>query len=106
MSSVPASSAAAGNASASAKPSNLVEVTSPEHFTDLMQQDLERVSLLNFWAPWAEPCKQMNEVVEELAAKYPNVLCLVVSIPSPRPAPCSCLPPADSTLLLDVDVLD
>lgn len=65
---------------AEAGPSNLVEVTSPEHFTEIMQQDLNRVSLLNFYAPWAEPCKQMNEVVKEIAVKYPQVLCLVVSI--------------------------
>lgn len=64
---------------AEAGPSNLVEVTSPEHFTEVMQQDLNRISLLNFYAPWAEPCKQMNEVVKEIAVKYPQVLCLVVS---------------------------
>lgn len=63
-----------------AGPSNLVEVTSPEHFTEVMQQDLTRVSLLNFYAPWAEPCKQMNEVVKEIAIKYPQVLCLAVSV--------------------------
>ncbi|PWN50190.1 glutaredoxin [Violaceomyces palustris] len=63
-------------------PSNLVDVTSPEHFTELMQQDLNRVSLLNFWAPWAEPCAQMNEVVKELAAKYPQVLFLVIEAES------------------------
>jgi thioredoxin-like negative regulator of GroEL len=60
--------------------SNLVHVTSPEHFTEQMQADLARVSLLNFWAPWAEPCGQMNAVVEELAAKYPQLLVLMVSI--------------------------
>lgn len=65
--------------SAESGPSNLVEVTSPEHFTELMQKDLTRVALLNFYAPWAEPCKQMNEVVREIAIKYPQVLCLVVS---------------------------
>ncbi|PWY98724.1 glutaredoxin [Testicularia cyperi] len=59
-------------------PTNLVDVSSPEHFTELMQQDLNRVSLLNFWAPWAEPCKQMNEVVREIATKYPQILCLVI----------------------------
>lgn len=61
-----------------AGPSNLVEVTSPEHFTEIMQKDLTRVSLLNFYAPWAEPCKQMNEVVREIAVKYPQVLCLAI----------------------------
>lgn len=61
-------------------PTNLVTVDSPEHFTSLMSADLNRVSLLNFWAPWAEPCEQMNTVVKELAQKYPQVLCLMVSL--------------------------
>lgn len=79
MSLAPSSTAESGVlVDAAASPANLVEVTSPEHFTDLMQQDLNRVSLLNFWAPWAEPCKQMNEVVKEIAVKYPQVLCLVI----------------------------
>ncbi|TKY89144.1 hypothetical protein EX895_001675 [Sporisorium graminicola] len=68
--------------SAEAGPSNLVEVTSPEHFTEIMQKDLTRVALLNFYAPWAEPCKQMNEVVREIAIKYPQVLCLAIEAES------------------------
>jgi thiol-disulfide isomerase/thioredoxin len=58
---------------------NLVTIESPEQFTSVMSADLNRVSLLNFWAPWAEPCEQMNGVVKELAAKYPKILCLNVS---------------------------
>lgn len=62
---------------------NLVDVSSPEHFKSLLEADLNRVSLLNFWASWAEPCAQMNEVVRELAEKFPSVLCLMVSLTSP-----------------------
>ena len=62
-----------------AAPANFHEVTSPEHFQNLLSEDLNRISLINFWAPWAEPCKQMNEVVVELAKKYPQVLVLQVS---------------------------
>lgn len=57
---------------------NFHEVQSPEHFQALLSEDLNRVSLINFWAPWAAPCKQMNEVVGELAKKYPQVLVLQV----------------------------
>lgn len=60
-------------------PTNLLSVESPEHFTTVMSQDLNRISLLNFWAPWADPCEQMNQVVKELAGKYPKMLCLNVS---------------------------
>ncbi|KAI0648678.1 glutaredoxin [Trametes meyenii] len=61
-----------------AVPTNFHEVQSAEHFQSLLSEDLTRVSLINFWAPWAAPCKQMNEVVLELAKKYPQVLVLQV----------------------------
>ena len=54
--------------------SNVVAITSPDMFTSLMQQDLNRVTLLNFWAPWAQPCEPMMAAVRDLAAKYPHVL--------------------------------
>ncbi|KII84345.1 hypothetical protein PLICRDRAFT_46221 [Plicaturopsis crispa FD-325 SS-3] len=57
---------------------NLHQVTSPAHFQSLLQQDLSRVSLLNFHAPWADPCIPMNAVVRELAAKYPALLVLEI----------------------------
>ncbi|KAL7417803.1 glutaredoxin [Mrakia frigida] len=58
--------------------SNLVTVTSPEHFKELLSKDLNRVSVLNFWAPWADVCKPMNEVVASLAAKHPQLLFLSI----------------------------
>ncbi|CAD6911632.1 unnamed protein product [Tilletia controversa] len=57
-------------------PTKPVDVTSSEHFTSLMEADLTRVSVLNFWAPWAEPCKLMNDVVSALANKHKNILFL------------------------------
>ncbi|KAI0315916.1 glutaredoxin [Amylostereum chailletii] len=63
-------------------PSNFHEVASADHFQTLLSADLNRVSLLNFWAPWAAPCAQMNEVVLELAKKYPAVLVLQIEAES------------------------
>lgn len=56
--------------------SNVYDVTSPAHFQELLSKDLSRVSLLNFWAPWAEPCVQMNAEVVKLAQQHQNVLVL------------------------------
>jgi len=53
-------------------------VESPDHFKTLLSADLTRVSLINFWAPWAGPCTQMNAVVEELSKKYHQALVLQV----------------------------
>src|SRR6202008_4559870 len=54
--------------------SNLYQVQSSNQFKEVLSKDLQRVSLLYFWAPWAEPCKQMTEVVAELSRKYPKLL--------------------------------
>ncbi|KAG8720041.1 monothiol glutaredoxin grx4 [Ceratobasidium sp. 394] len=57
---------------------NFHVVESAEQFKDLLSADLERISLLNFWAPWAEPCIKMNEVVSELAKTNPKLLTLQI----------------------------
>ncbi|KAL0945332.1 hypothetical protein HGRIS_000830 [Hohenbuehelia grisea] len=59
-------------------PSNYHVVDSAEHFQQLLSADLSKISLINFWAPWAAPCAQMNEVVVELAKKYAEILVLQV----------------------------
>ncbi|KAH9063615.1 glutaredoxin [Lactarius vividus] len=61
---------------AASETKNSYQVESSEQFQSLLSADLDRVSLLYFWAPWAEPCKQMTEVVDELARKYPKLLSL------------------------------
>ena len=58
--------------------SNLVTIDSPEHFQQVLSADLERVSVTNFWAPWAEPCKATNEAFAELAKKQSKLLFLNV----------------------------
>jgi thiol-disulfide isomerase/thioredoxin len=58
--------------------SNLSKVTSTEQFQELLSADLKRVSIINFWTPWAEPCHAMNDVVKELAKTYPAALFLQV----------------------------
>ncbi|KAG1056039.1 hypothetical protein G6F43_002039 [Rhizopus delemar] len=50
--------------------SNLIEIRSDAQFNELVgKKDL--VFILNFWASWAEPCQQMNEVFAELSTKFP-----------------------------------
>lgn len=38
--------------------------------------------VVHFWAPWSDPCKQMNDVFVELAAEYENVRFLKVEAES------------------------
>lgn len=65
--------------STSGAPTNVVAITSPSMFTELMQEDLTRTTLLNFWAPWAQPCEEMSKALVELAGRYPHVLFMNVA---------------------------
>lgn len=58
--------------------SNYHDVSSPEHFQELLSADLERVSVLYFYADWAESCTSMNQVVRALAEANPSVLFLQI----------------------------
>lgn len=66
------------SASTSAAPANLRTVSSPDHFKSLLSEDLERVSVLYFYADWAEPCAAMTQAVQALADANPAVLFLVI----------------------------
>ncbi|KAH8089367.1 thioredoxin-like protein [Filobasidium floriforme] len=58
--------------------SNLLTIDSPEQFKDVLSRDLNKVSVLDFWATWAQPCEKMNEVVKEASEKYKDVLFLMI----------------------------
>ncbi|KAG2750928.1 glutaredoxin [Suillus brevipes Sb2] len=57
---------------------NLIDIPNTPQFQELLSKDLKRISLIYFWTSWAEPCVQMNKVVEGLAKAYPKLLALRV----------------------------
>ncbi|KAL1929615.1 hypothetical protein VTP01DRAFT_1753 [Rhizomucor pusillus] len=56
---------------------NLIDITSDAQFADLTAKK-DSVTVLNFWAPWAEPCLQMNDVYAELATKFSSLTFLKI----------------------------
>ncbi|GAA99966.1 uncharacterized protein L969DRAFT_19554 [Mixia osmundae IAM 14324] len=55
-------------------------VQSPADLQSKLNEDLERVTLLNFRADWAEPCQAMDQVALHLSQHYPASKLLVLSI--------------------------
>ncbi|KAG2194195.1 hypothetical protein INT46_011766 [Mucor plumbeus] len=50
----------------------IYNITTERQFKRLVSKT-NTINVLNFWALWAEPCKQMNEVFNELAGKFPSL---------------------------------
>ncbi|CAG8673909.1 968_t:CDS:2 [Acaulospora colombiana] len=52
---------------------NLVEFTADIDLKKLTEEHKNTAIILDFWAAWAQPCEQMNEVFAELAKKHASL---------------------------------
>ncbi|KAJ2842213.1 glutaredoxin, partial [Coemansia erecta] len=48
---------------------NLIQLTDEKDLREALENKSQE-SVIFFWAPWAEQCKQVESVVDELAKKY------------------------------------
>ncbi len=54
---------------------NILEVSDSNFETEILKS--ETPAMVDFWAEWCGPCKQIGPMVEELAAEYDNKIKIV-----------------------------
>ncbi len=50
--------------------SHVFDVTTADFEAKVLQESMQTPVLVDFWAAWCEPCKQLGPVLEKLAAEY------------------------------------
>ncbi|CUS48453.1 MAG: putative thioredoxin YbbN [Idiomarinaceae bacterium HL-53] len=55
---------------------NVVHLTAENVREILIEQAQDKVVLIDFWADWCEPCKQLMPILERIASDYPDNLIL------------------------------
>lgn len=48
----------------------VIDVTMATFQNDVVQKSMETPVVIDFWAPWCAPCKQLGPILEKLAAEF------------------------------------
>lgn len=55
---------------------NIIDVTAETFMAEVIERSKEIPVLLDFWADWCEPCKNLTPILHSIAEKYPQALIL------------------------------
>ena len=55
---------------------NVVDITVENFQQVILQQSQEKLVMVDFWAAWCEPCKDLMPMLERIAGEYPNDMIL------------------------------
>jgi len=65
---------------ASPQTSDIIDATVENFMTDVVEASNDRAVIVQFWAPWCGPCKQLGPVLEKVVSSFRNVRLARVNI--------------------------
>ena len=53
---------------------NIINVDEAEFESKILQESVNKLIVVDFWAPWCGPCRMVAPVLEEIASENSNVV--------------------------------
>ena len=64
---------------------DIIDVTMDNFMAEVIEASKEKAVIIQFWAPWCGPCKQLGPILEKVAASFNNVRLARVNIDENEP---------------------
>ena len=55
---------------------NIIDVGEGDFEEKVLEESLKKLIVVDFWAPWCGPCKQLTPVLEKIISSYPDKIVL------------------------------
>ena len=55
---------------------NIIDVSEIDFETKVLEESSNRLVVVDFWAPWCGPCKQLTPILEKVISSSPDKILL------------------------------
>ena len=55
---------------------NIIDVSEVDFESKILEESSSRLVVVDFWAPWCGPCKQLTPILEKIISLAPDTMVL------------------------------